>query len=139
MRKFIIGVVIAIIVIFVAYLLLSGKGLSGLGLGSRTADGEAEKSVTASTAADAEDTDTTPSDETESDADAVEIRIQGREYNYQNITYGNGEHPLEDLIEALDELPRDTRIVLIVEDNATKNAVDDLEKSLLDAGFVDIQ
>ena len=79
------------------------------------------------------------STEVEIRADTVEIRIQGREYNYQNVSYGNTEHTLEDLLIALNELPRDTRIVLAVEDDATKNAVDALEQALAEAGFTDVR
>ena len=74
----------------------------------------------------------------EAEAAKIEIRVQGREYNYQNVTYGNSEHPLEELLEALKEFPPDARIDLTIEENATKNAVDDLENALIAAGFTDI-
>lgn len=70
--------------------------------------------------------------------DRIEIRIQGRGYNYQNVSYGGNEHTLEELLAKLEELPRSSRIELTVEDDATKNAVDELEQALRAAGFTDI-
>ena len=118
-----------------AVLLGSGKlGLGdGFGLGNPNAASEKEDAVveTVDTAAVTEEVE-------EAQEAKVEIRIQGREYNYQNVTYGNAEHPIEDLLAELEKLPKDTRIDLIVEDNATKNAVDDLETALSTAGFQDV-
>ena len=119
-----------------AVLLGSGKlGLGdGLGLGNPNASNEKEDAVVETVDA-AETQEVTVEDQQEN---TVEIRIQGREYNYQNVTYGNAEHPIEDLLAELEKLPKDTRIDLIVEDNATKNAVDDLETALTTAGFKDV-
>lgn len=75
----------------------------------------------------------------ETQTPSIEIRIQGREYNFRNVTYGNADHPTDELLTQLKEFPPDIRIVLIVEDNATKNAVDELERLLLDAGFTEIR
>ena len=72
-------------------------------------------------------------------AAGIEIRVQGREYNYNNVTYGNAEHSLEDLTAELGSLPSGTPVTLIVEDNAAKNAVDDLRNALTAAGFTDIR
>lgn len=152
MRKYIFGPLFLIILIIVAYFVLSGKGLFGLGKGSDSGSGagagEQEAAVTADATSEADKYETIGSmsrQETESNSivterstSIIDIRIQGREYNYQNITYGNEKHTLEDLLRELDAFPRDTRINLTVEDDATKNAVDDLEKSLINAGFVDI-
>ncbi len=116
----------------VAALLGSGKlGFgSGLGLGNPAEATEKEDAVVETVEQE------TPTEAAQ--ADGIEIRVQGREYNYQNVSYGNAEHPLEELLELLEELPKDTRINLVVEDNATKNAVDELESSLQAAGFQDI-
>ena len=112
---------------------------TGMGLGNPSAAApEKEDSAIVQTV---EDTQTTPESTpapSEAEAAVVEIRVQGREYNYKNVTYGNAEHPLEELMEALKEFPTDTRIDLTVEDNATKNAVDDLEAALAAAGFTNI-
>ena len=75
----------------------------------------------------------------ESASAGIEIRVQGREYNYNNVTYGNAEHSLEDLTAELGSLPSGTPVTLIVEDNAAKNAVDDLRDALTAAGFTDIR
>lgn len=113
---------------------------SDVGLGDPAADtGKAEASIVQTAAETREAPETTlPVTEAE-EAAAVEIRIQGREYNYQNVTYGNSDHPLEELLGQLKGLPPDARIDLIVEDNATKNAVDDLEAALTAAGFTNIR
>ena len=119
-----------------AVLLGSGKlGLGdGLGLGNPNNANENQEAIV--------ETNETPAESTaeaaEGQSTAVEIRIQGREYNYQNVSYGTAEHPIEDLMTELEKLPTDTRIDLIVEENATKNAVDDLENALTAAGFQDI-
>ena len=123
-----------------ALALLFGTGKLGFGSGDglgtpSEANGKAESAVVTTVAPDQEQSST----EVEIRADTVEIRIQGREYNYQNVSYGNTEHTLEELLIALSELPRDTRIVLAVEDDATKNAVDALEQALAEAGFTDVR
>ena len=108
---------------------------SGVGLGETPASDKADQAVVATV-------DAPESTEQHAEAPAVEerieIRVQGREYNYQNLSYGNGEHPLEELLQALDPLPRDARIELSVEADATKNAVDELEKALAEAGFTNV-
>ena len=126
----------------VAALLGSGRlGLgSGLGFGNPADTSEKEDAVVEvvdqQTTTEVEEPQT---EAVEAQAEGVEIRIQGREFNYQNVTYGNAEHPLDELLEKLQALPKDTRIDLIVEDTATKNAVDELESSLQAAGFQDIR
>ena len=112
---------------------------TGLGLGNPAAAApEKEDSAIVQTVEDTRKPSETVLAPTEAEAAVIEIRIQGREYNYKNVTYGNAEHPLEELMEALKEFPTDTRIDLTVEDNATKNAVDDLEAALAAAGFTNI-
>ena len=123
--------------------LLFGTGRIGLGadvgLGDPTgATGKEATSVVETVSAPQETPENTP-EATEAQAAKIEIRVQGREYNYQNVTYGNSEHPLEELLEELKAFPPETRIDLIIEDNATKNAVDDLENALTAAGFQDIR
>ncbi len=120
--------------------LLFGTGKLGFGtgdgLGTPTdAKGNAESAAVTTLASTQEKAST----EAETLSGEVEIRVQGREYNYQNISYGNTEHSLEELLQVLSELPRDTKIVLAVEDNATKNAVDALELALAEAGFTDVR
>jgi hypothetical protein len=111
---------------------------TGVGLGEpAVATGKEEASIV-ETAADTRENPDTTAEAADTQAAAAEIRIQGREYNYQNVTYGNSDHPLEELLEALKEFPSDARIDLIVEDNATKNAVDDLENALAEAGFQNV-
>ena len=123
--------------------LLFGTGRIGLGadvgLGDPTgAPGHEATSVVETVSAPQETPENTP-EATEAQAAKIEIRVQGREYNYQNVTYGNSEHLLEELLEELKAFPPETRIDLIIEDNATKNAVDDLENALTAAGFQDIR
>ena len=113
----------------------AGSHAPSAGVKNSEANGTAESAVVTTVAPDQEQSST----EVEIRADTVEIRIQGREYNYQNVSYGNTEHTLEELLIALNELPRDTRIVLAVEDDATKNAVDALEQALAEAGFTDVR
>ena len=119
-------------------------GFGGLGFGGGSGTGDKvdanvkEDTAVVETAVSTRETPEISTEPEETQAPKVEIRIQGREYNYQNITYGNSDHPLEDLLKELAELPRDARIDLVVEDNATKNAVDDLERALVEAGFQDV-
>lgn len=75
----------------------------------------------------------------ESASAGIEIRVQGREYNYGNVTYGNAEHPLDELLAALSDLDPDAPVNLVVEENAAKNAVDDLRDALASAGFTNIR
>lgn len=121
--------------------LLFGTGKLGFGtdtgLGDPTGATGKENQAVVSVADTGEDA-ASSSAPAETEQAAVEIRIQGREYNYQNLSYGNSEHPLEELLEALKDFPPETRIDLIVEDDATKNAVDDLEAALAAAGFTDV-
>lgn len=146
MHKVIVGIAAVLVIIVIVCFLLFGKGLFGFGGGdeSGTGTGSAEKAAASATApvtdtAEASEIPDSTSDAIESVATIIEIRIQGREYNFQNITYGNEKHSLEELLNALNDFPRDTRIDLIIEDNATKNAVDELESSLITAGFTDIR
>lgn len=120
-----------------AVLFGSGKLGFGNGVGLGTPAAAPEAAVTE--AAPTSETPEITSEVVESQAQSLEIRVQGREYNYQNVTYGNKEHPLEELLEELKDVAKDTPITLIVEDNATKNAVDDLESALQQAGFQNIQ
>ena len=119
-------------------------GFGGLGFGGGSGTGDKvdanvkEDTAVVETAVSTRETPEISTEPEETQAPKVEIRIQGREYNYQNITYGNSDHPLEDLLKELAELPRDARIDLVVEDNATKNAVDDLERALVEAGFQNV-
>ncbi len=128
------GTVGAVAVVAVVLGVLFGTGKlgfgSGLGLGGSAP--EAEKTA-AETPADTQER----SGESETDK-VFEIRVQGREYNYENVTYGGAEHPLDDLIAALADADKDARIQLIVEDSATKNAVDDLKAALTAAGFTNV-
>ena len=123
--------------------LLFGTGKLGFGTGFGLGDpapatGKEDSAVVQTVASTQENRDTTAQTE-EVRSDSAEIRIQGREYNYRNVTYGNSDHPLEELMEQLlKEFPSGTRIDLVVEDNATKNAVDDLEAALAAAGFTDV-
>ena len=108
---------------------------SGIGLGESEGEtGKADSSIVETVS----DTQENPENASDTESARIEIRIQGREYNYENVTYGNTEHPMEELLKALKEFPPETRIELIVEDNATKNAVDDLENALTAAGFNNI-
>ena len=145
MGKVIGGIAVALVVAIAVCFLLFGKGLLGLGGGddSGNSTGSAEKGATpVATTLTFEDNVKDSEDITSSateDNGIIEIRVQGREYNYQNITFGNEKHSLEELLNELSKLSRDTRIDLIVEDNATKNAVDELESQLINAGFTDIR
>ena len=113
---------------------------TGLGLGNTPAAApEKEDAAIVQTVEDTRKTPETTPAPSEAEAAVIKIRVQGREYNYKNVTYGNADHPLEELLEALKEFPSDTRIDLTVEDNATKNAVDDLESALAAAGFTDVR
>ena len=128
------GTVGAVAVVAVVLGVLFGTGKlgfgSGLGLGGSAP--EAEKTA-AETPADTQER----SGESETDK-VFEIRVQGREYNHENVNYGGAEHPLDDLIAALADADKDARIQLIVEDSATKNAVDDLKAALTTAGFTNV-
>ncbi len=119
---------------------LFGTGTLGLGggIGLDNPAGEKANEETALTERVEQSVEATESQTAESPTASIEIRIQGREYNFQNVSYGNSEHPTDELLTLLKEFPSDTRIILIVEDNATKNAVDELERLLLEAGFTDI-
>ena len=122
-------------------LLAALLGFNGLGLGGGSgapAGANDKQDAAVETRVQAESPETTVAAAEESAAASIEIRVQGREYNYQNVSYGSKEHPLEELLTALAELPRDTKIELIVEENATKNAVDELERALTEAGFGNI-
>lgn len=113
---------------------------TGLGLGNPAAAApEKEDSAIVQTVEDTHKNTESTTAPSEAEAAVIEIRVQGREYNYKNVTYGSADHPLEELMEALKELPTDTRIDLTVEDNAAKNAVDDLEAALAAAGFTDVR
>ena len=123
--------------------LLFGTGKLGFGTDTGLGDpapstGKEDAAVVQTVASTQENRDTTAATG-EVRSDSAEIRIQGREYNYRNVTYGNSDHPLEELMEQLlKEFPSGTRIDLVVEDNATKNAVDDLEAALAATGFTDV-
>ncbi|MBR4204065.1 MAG: hypothetical protein IKQ92_01160 [Clostridia bacterium] len=132
------GTVGAVAVVAVVLGVLFGTGKlgfgSGLGLGGSAPEAEKTAAETpAETPADTQER----SGESETDK-VFEIRVQGREYNYENVTYGGAEHPLDDLIAALADADKDARIQLIVEDSATKNAVDDLKAALTAAGFTNV-
>lgn len=111
---------------------------TGVGLGETGAPNDKEEQAVVATV-DAAAESTQPKAEAPVAEERIEIRIQGREYNYQNVSYGTGEHPLEELLQALDQFPRDARIELSVEADATKNAVDELEKALAEAGFTNVR
>ena len=112
-------------------LLYFGAGHFGLGPGAGLLPGSEAKPAEAAQAEE--------NQPTVSVAAGIEIRVQGREYNYNNVTYGNAEHSLEDLVDELGALPKGTPVTLIVEDSAAKNAVDDLKDALTAAGFTDIR
>ncbi|MBQ4349960.1 MAG: hypothetical protein II768_01770 [Clostridia bacterium] len=138
-------------VVLVAILTLFGMDKMGLGfgdgvgfsLGNKSQDTSmGEDTTLISEPVEAESLDSDMENEVEEEfvtPETIEIRIQGREYNYQNITYGNSEHTIDDLLAILSEYDKDIYIDLIVEDTATKNAVDDLLNSLRDIGFTNIR
>ena len=119
--------------------LLFGTGKLGFGTGDRLGDNSDATGETASVVDTVTDTQENTAATNDEQGDIIEIRVQGREYNYQNVSYGSSEHPLEELLDALKQLPTDTKIELVVEDNATKNAVDELEAALTAAGFTNIR
>ncbi len=127
-------------VALLAALLSSGSfGLgSGTDLGNSSPEKDPEQTAVVETAATVPETPEITLEPVESRVESVEIRIRGREYNYRNVTYGNKDHTTEELLNELADLPRDVRIDLIVEDNATKNAVDELVLALTEAGFSSI-
>ncbi len=132
------GAVGAVAVLALLGLFGSGKLGFGNGFGLNFGDA-AETAKQADTAVEAP-AETEPAD-AEGIAEAeqvVEIRVQGREYNYANVTYGGAEHPLDELLEALADVDRGTRVELVVEDTATKNAVDEIKAALAGAGFVNV-
>ena len=118
---------------------LFGTGKLGFGTGTALAPANnQENAPVIESAATTQVKPETTVEAVESEAAGVEIRIQGRTYNYQNVSYGSSEHTLDELLTALREFPPDTRITLIVESDATKNAVDELERALTEAGFTTI-
>ena len=122
---------------------LFGTGKLGFGTDMGLSDpgsaSEKEQASVVETVASTAETPEITYETEENGVEGVEIRIQGREYNYRNVTYGNKDHTTEELLAELSQLPRDTRIDLIVEDNATKNAVDELVNLLVEAGFSNVR
>ena len=125
--------VVAVIAAILAGLFGTGKLGFGDGFSFGNAPAETKQVITAAETP----AETKPAEVAEAE-EVIEIRVQEREYNYANITYGGAEHPVSELLEALADADRDAQIRLVVEDSATKNAVDDLKAALAGAGFTNV-